>query len=168
MGKTTLAEALAEVLPEHQLMPEPYRLLEDEGHTFEEMPSLEDFQTQLERSFQCLQDSGPDAVFDRCPLDLVGYLLTHDAAAMFDLEGWMPRLREHLPTLDLIAFVPIERPDRMAVPSSQRRLRSVVDRILRRIVVGDAYGLDVDVIEVVGSLEARLHQVVTHPGARRS
>lgn len=167
VGKTTLAEALAGFLPGHPLVPEPYRLLEDEGHTFEEMPSIADFEAQLERSFQCLQDSGPDAVFDRCPLDLVGYLLAHEDAAMFDVEAWIPRLRAHVPTLDLIVFVPIERPDRIAVPSSERRLRAVVDRILRGIVVDDAYGLEVEVIEVAGAREARLHQVVSHAGIRR-
>ena len=160
VGKTTLAEAVAEALPGHVLVPEPYRLLEEEGHGFGEMPSIEEFELQLERSFQCLQASGPDAVFDRCPLDLVGYLLTHQDAAMFDLASWLPRLREQVPTLDLIVFVPIERPDRMTVPSSQRRLRSAVDAILRRIVVDDAYGLDLEVIEVAGSPDARLRQVV--------
>ena len=167
MGKTTLAEALAEALPEHMLVPEPYRLLEEEGYTFGERPSIEEFEAQLERSLQCLQAGGADAVFDRCPLDLVGYLLAHENAAMFDVETWIPRLRAHVPTLDLIVFLPIERPDRIAVPSSERRLRAAVDTILRGIVVDDAYGLEVEVIEVAGVREARLHQVLSRAGIRR-
>lgn len=72
VGKTTLAEALADALPDHQLVPEPYHLLEEEGYEFGEMPSIEDFELQLERSFHCLQESGPAVVFDRCPLDMIG------------------------------------------------------------------------------------------------
>jgi uridine kinase len=68
VGKTTLAETLAAVLPEHELMPDPYHLLEEEGHEFTEMPSLEDFEAQLERSLECLEGSGSSVVFDRCPL----------------------------------------------------------------------------------------------------
>jgi hypothetical protein len=160
VGKTTLAEALAEALPHHQVMPEPYRLLEEEGHEFGEMPSVEEFELQLERSFQCLEEGGQGTVFDRCPLDLVGYLLTHEDAEAFDLEPWLPRIRERIATLDLIVFVPIEEPDRMDVPRSQRSLRAEVDAVLSDIVLGDAYDLEVDTIEVAGSLDARLRQVL--------
>jgi hypothetical protein len=160
VGKTTLAEALAEALPHHQFVPEPYRLLEEEGHEFGEMPSVEEFELQLERSFQCLQEGGPAAVFDRCPLDLVGYLLAHEDAEAFDLESWLPRIREQVATLDLIVFVPVEEPDRVDVPRSQRGLRAEVDAVLSDIVLGDAYELEVDTIEVVGSLDARLRQVL--------
>lgn len=50
VGKTSLAEALAVALPGHELLPEPYHALEDEGHEFGEMPSLDDFTLQLERA----------------------------------------------------------------------------------------------------------------------
>lgn len=160
VGKTTLAEALADALPQHQFVPEPYRLLEEEGHEFEEMPSIEDFELQLERSLQCLQEGGPDVVFDRCPLDLVGYLQVHADAEAFDLEQWLPRIREHMAALDLVVFVPIEAPDRVAVPRSQARHRAAVDAMLGDIVLNDAYGVEVAVIEVAGSIEARLRQVL--------
>ena len=157
-----LAEALVEALPSYDLVPEPYRLLEEEGHECGEMPSLEDFERQLERSFQCVEESGPTVVFDRCPLDIVAYLQTHEDAEWFDLENWMPRIREHVAALDVIVFVPVEEPDRIAVPRSQARLRTAVDAVLRDIVLDDAYGLKVDVIEVTGSLGTRLHQVMAH------
>lgn len=160
VGKTTLAEALAEALPGHQFVPEPYRLMEEEGYEFGEMPSVEDFELQLERSFLCLQEGGPAAVFDRCPLDLAGYLLTHADADAFDLELWTPRIREHVATLDLVVFVPIEAPDRVDVPRSQRRLREEVDTLLSDIILGDAYGFEMTAIEVAGSLDVRLRQVL--------
>lgn len=162
VGKTTLAEALAEALPSYELVPEPYRLMEEEGHEFGEMPSIEDFERQLERSLRCVEESGPTVVFDRCPLDFVGYLQAHKDAAAFDLEDWMPRIRAHVAALDVIVFVPIEEPDRVAIPRSQARLRAAVDAILRDIVLDDAYRLGVDVIEVVGSLGTRLHQVMAY------
>jgi len=162
VGKTTLAEALAEALPRHELVPEPYHLLEEDGHEFAGMPSIEDFELQLERSIQCVQESGTDAVFDRCPLDILGYLVTHRDADAFRLEDWMPRVREAMAKLDLIVFVPIEDPDRMAVPREQARLRSDVDLVLSDLIVDDAYGLEIDVITAAGTPGARLRRVAAH------
>jgi hypothetical protein len=162
VGKTTLAEALADTLTGHEFVPEPYYLLEEEGHEFAEMPSLEDFELQLERSIQCVHDSGPDVVFDRCPLDILGYLVTHRDADGFQIEDWMPRVREAVATLDLIVFVPIEDPDPVAVPRSQARLRSDVDMALRDLILDDAWGLEFDVFMVTGALESRVRGVAAH------
>jgi len=162
VGKTTLAEALARALPGYELVPEPYHLLEEDGYEFAEMPSFEDFALQLERSIQCVQESGTRVVFDRCPLDILGYLVTHRDADAFQSEDWMPRVREAVSKLDVIVFVPVEDPDRVAIPRSQARLRSDVDRVLRDIIVDDAYGLEIDVIPAAGTLGARLRQVLAH------
>jgi hypothetical protein len=162
VGKTTLAETLADALPRHEFVPEPYYLLEEEGHEFAEMPSLEDFELQLERSIRSVQESGTDVVFDRCPLDILGYLVTHRDADALDLEDWMPRVREAVARLDLIVFLPIEDPDRVAVPRSQARLRSRVDMALRDLILDDAWGLEYEVIMVAGTPEARLRDVVAH------
>lgn len=162
VGKTTLAEALAEALPRHELVPEPYHLLEEDGHEFAEMPSVDDFELQMERSLLCLQESGENVIFDRCPLDILGYLITHEDADIFQLDDWMPRVRQLVPGLDLIVFVPIEEPDRVPVPRSQARLRAKVDMVLRDIVVDDAYGLEVEVLTVAGTTQARVHQVLSH------
>jgi hypothetical protein len=168
VGKTTLAESLAEALPRHELVPEPYYLLEEDGHEFAEMPSLEDFELQLERSLQCMEESGTNVVFDRCPLDILGYLVTHRDAEAFQLEDWMPRVREAVAKLDLVVFVPVEDPDRVAVPRSEARLRSDVDTVLRDIIVDDAHGLEFAAITVAGTPDARLRQVLAHVrGARK-
>jgi hypothetical protein len=160
VGKTTLAEALVDALPGYELVPEPYHQLEEEGYEFEEIPSLEDFERQLDRSIQNVSESGPNVVFDRCPLDILGYLLTHDDADAFAIEEWMPRVRESVAKLDLMVFVPIEDPDRVAVPRAEARLRAEVDDVLRDIVEGDSYDLELDVIAVEGTAAARLRQVV--------
>lgn len=162
VGKTTLAEALADARHGYELVPEPYHLLEDDGYEFEEMPSVEDFERQLERSFQAIRESGPDVVFDRCPLDILGYLVTHRDADMFRLDDWMPQVRAAVARLDLIVFVPVEDRDRIAVPREQARLRARVDDALRDIVADDAHALDLTVITVAGPFDARLRQVLAH------
>ena len=162
VGKTTLAEALAEALSRYAFVPEPYYLLEEEGYEFPEMPSIEDFERQLERSLLCVHESGSDVVFDRCPLDILGYLVTHQDADAFQIEDWLPRVREAMAKLDLVVFVPVEEPDRMPVSRAEARLRADVDAVLRDIIVDDAYGLDLEVITATGTVGARVRQVVAH------
>lgn len=162
VGKTTLAEALANVLPRYVLVPEPYYLLEEDGYEFAEIPSIEDFELQLARSLQCVRESGTNAIFDRCPLDILSYLIAHREADTFHLANWMPQVQDCIAKLDLIVFAPIEQPDRVVVPRAQATLRAKVDALLRDTIVYDAYGLKVDVITVTGTPEARLQQVVAH------
>ena len=161
-GKTTLAEALTDALPGHRLVPEPYRALEDEGHEFGDMPSLEDFELMLARSCESLESAEANLVFDRCPLDVLAYLQTHEDAEAFTLEPWLPRIEAVMATLDLVVFVPIEQPDRVAVPRSEAALRAEVDDVLRAAVLDDAYDLELPVLEVAGAPAARLQQVMAH------
>ena len=49
-GKTTLIDELLGALATFSAVDEPYCLLAEEGHAFAEMPCLEDFELQLERS----------------------------------------------------------------------------------------------------------------------
>lgn len=169
VGKTTLAEALAGALPGHVLVPEPYWLLEDDGHEFEEMPSLEDFELQLERSLTSLEAGAAQVIFDRCPLDLVAYLQTHRERAAFDIDARLARIRAAMASLDLVVVVPIEAPDRVPVDRSEARLRSRVDDALRDLVLDDALDVGVRSIEVRGPVDARLRQVLAQatPAATR-
>jgi predicted ATPase len=158
-GKTTLIEELGPLLPGHEVVEEPYHLLEEEGHEFAEMPSLEDFELQLERSIQCLSEDDGDRIFDRCPADLLAYLLTHHDSEDFDLERWLPPARTAMERLDLVVYVPIEVPDRVAVPAAERALRRRVDEQLREILVEDRWSFGVQVLEVTGSPLARARAV---------
>ena len=94
-GKSTLIENLAIRLVEYRVVDEPYRLLEAEGYEFAYPPSMEDFAEQLRRSIELLEDEeqARNVLFDRCPIDFLGYLLTHEDADSFDLEKWLPRIR---------------------------------------------------------------------------
>ena len=165
-GKSTLVEELAGVLPKYLTVDEPYYLLEEEGHQFPEMPSIEDFELQLERSIELLNGGEADVIFDRCPADLLGYLLTHEDADLFDLEDWLPRARAAIKTLDLIVFVPVEDRDRIALPRSMNAdFRSDVDEKVREILLDNSLDFDVDVLTVTGSPRDRARQVVAYLGA---
>src|SRR4051812_25174311 len=102
VGKSTLVEELSAALPEYSTVEEPYFLLEEEGHEFADPPSIEDFELQLERSITCLDERELNVIFDRCPADLLGYLLSHPDADAFELDAWLPRVRSAIETLDLI------------------------------------------------------------------
>lgn len=70
-GKSTLVEALSDALPNYMTIEEPYYVLQEEGYEYSELPSIEDFELQLERSIENLDESAPDVIFDRCPVDIL-------------------------------------------------------------------------------------------------
>jgi predicted ATPase len=160
-GKTTLIEELGRTLASYTVVDEPYHLLEEEGHEFAAMPSLEEFELQLERSVECITDAGDDQLFDRCPADILAYLLTHADADGFDPEAWIERVGEAMARLDLIVFVPVEERDRMvAADREDDDLRRRVDEELREIVLQDRWSFGVAAIEVSGSTRERARQVL--------
>lgn len=169
-GKTTLIAELVGSLPAFEVIDEPYYLLEEEGHEFAEMPSLEDFELQLERSIRSISEGEGDCFFDRCPFDMMAYLLTHDESQAFDLDRWLPRVGGAIEQLDLIVFVPVESPDRVAVSASEhKRLRQRVDEELQDMVLDDRWGFGVPAIEVVGPVDDRARQALACiGGATRS
>jgi predicted ATPase len=166
-GKTTLAEELCRALPGYAAVEEPYHLLEEEGHEFAEMPSLEDFELQLERSIEVLLEDEDDRIFDRCPADLLAYLITHRDCGGFDIARWLPRVRKAMERLDLIVFVPVEQPDRMTVSDpADAELRRLVDEEIREIVLEDRWEFDVEALEVAGATRERVRQVLARAQRR--
>ena len=160
-GKTTLVEELRRVLRTYVAIDEPYYILEDEGHEFAEMPSLEDFELQLERSIESIVEAEEDEIFDRCPADILAYLLTHRESEGFDLEHWLPRVRNAMQQLDLIVFVPVEDPDRVtALEPDQAELRRRVGEELRDVVLADRWAFGVETLEVTGTPRERVRQVL--------
>lgn len=158
-GKSTLLELLADALPGHATVDEPYYLLEEDGYETADEPSLEDFQAQLERSLEVLEEGERDVLFDRCPADILAYLAAHEDAEEFDLEEWLERVRDAMETLDLVVFVPIEARDRIAVSvdEGRRSRRSVHDKLVELLVENLAW--DVDVLRVEGDVASRVAQV---------
>jgi hypothetical protein len=166
-GKSTLIEDLETHLTKYVAVDEPYHLLEEEGYEFASPPSFEDFLEQLRRSIDVLLDeeSARDVLFDRCPLDLLGYLLTHEESDSFDLEEWLPSVRAAVQTLDLVVFVPIEERDRARLPAHEDpKLRTEVHDKLAWIALEDPFELGVDVLQVQGSRAERVSQVLERLG----
>lgn len=162
-GKSTLVEELSVALPGYSTVEEPSYLLEEEGYEFADPPSVEDFELQLARSITSLEARESNVIFDRCPADFLGYLLTHPDAEAFELEAWLPRVRAAIETLDLIVFVPIEGRDRIALPRSQDpHFRVQVDEELNELLLENSLGLDVEVLQVTGTPHGRLRQVMAH------
>ncbi len=162
-GKSSLVEVLSEVLPDYTTVDEPYHLLSEEGYEFAESPSIEDFELMLERSVENLSENVENVIFDRCPADILGYLLSHIDAETFDLAKWLPRIQSVMRKLDLIVFLPIEKPDRIVLPSSEdAEFRQLVDEKLREIILENSFHFEVDILEVTGNLQKRVEQVLTH------
>ena len=157
-GKSTLVDELVRRLDGFVAIPELYYLLEDEGHVYADEPTFDDLDLLFERSVEALTTCRADrALFDRSPADYLAYLaaLAPDA----DLRAHVAAAREALGSVDLVVFVPIERPDVLAVTEAPR-LRRRVDRILREMLVEQSWGFDRPVVEVHGSPEERAHQVM--------
>lgn len=167
VGKSTLVEHVADALPRHATVDEPYYLLEEDGYECTAPPSLEDFEAQLERSLVALEEGERDVIFDRCPADILAYLLAHDDAAAFEPDAWLERIRDAMHTLELVVFVPIEDRDRIVVPSHEdAAYRLAVHEKLHHLLIEDALGLEVDVLTVHGEIGARVEQVLARVGAR--
>lgn len=164
-GKTTLLEAVHLALPAYEVVEEPYRLLEDEGYELSDPPSVEDYERQLRRSLEVVEESRASTLFDRCPLDLVAYLQASDDD--FDTEDWLDEIRSSMEMLDLVVLLSIETPDRIAVPAHEdMRLRRRVDDRLRTLVLDDPFGCETPILEVTGTLEDRVAQVLRAMNAR--
>ena len=161
VGKTSLLEAVSSALPTYATVDEPYYQLEEDGYEVAEDPSCEDFEAQLERSISSLEDSEQNVLFDRCPADIFAYLLTHEDAESFEPDEWIERAREAMEALDLVVFVPIEQPDRIALPSHEdRRKRLRVHKKLEYLLLEDPYEFGATVLVVTGDAEQRLSAVL--------
>nr|MEE4267820.1 hypothetical protein [Candidatus Krumholzibacteria bacterium] len=120
---------------------------------------------QLERAIHSIVESNGNCLFDRCPFDLVAYLFSIEESDRFDLNQWMPAVQDAMEQIDLIVFVPVEEPDRIAVDGSDHEaLRLRVDEVLREIVLDDQWALGIPAIEVTGSPGERARQVLDQIG----
>lgn len=162
-GKTTLVEDFVAAMPGYESVPEPYWLLAQQGVVFADGPDVAGLEEQLKQSCALiLATSEADLVFDRCPLDLVAYLEVVSAAEGFE---WNPdgkllkRIEDSLATLDLVAFVPLQRPDEITVAIEYPKLRTRVDARLKTMLREDDLGLLADgppVVEITGTRQQRV------------
>ncbi|WP_420129479.1 AAA family ATPase [Longimicrobium sp.] len=163
-GKSTLVQELGKVLPDYDVVEEPYYALLDEGYAFAAEPTVEDFETLLQRSITSLAEvQGERVLFDRCPADYLAYLAALPGADSGALATWVSSAQDVFGVLDLIVYVPVERPDRIHIPEIEgTRLRKRVDAMLREMLVEDAWGFGVPVLEVCGTPGERMRSVLWH------
>ncbi len=129
-------------------------VIEKEGHDCGKLPTLEDFEVQLARSLQLVNEQHGNVIFDRCPLDFVAYARCVAEAESFNVGVWLPHLRETVNALDLIVFLPIEH--RIPMPLSENDdFRIAVDETLREILLDNPFDL-----EFTGTREERVQQVL--------
>jgi predicted ATPase len=160
-GKSTLIADLRGYLKSYQTPDEPYYELLEEGHDFSDPPSRADFEAQLERSIAQLRSlSAPDILFDRCPLDFLAYLEAINPNRNTGRD-WLSEVPTALASLDLVVFVTLEQPERIATARRGDPLRGIVDGLLREMIVEDSYGFDLPHVEVQGSPYDRVRQVLT-------
>ena len=165
-GKTTLVEALAERLPGHVAAPEPYLLLEEQGYAFDHPPSVEDYAAQMRASLGLLRRPGRNAVFDRCPLDFLGYIFASRGGDRFDPEPWRAPIVAAMRSLDLVVFLCADPAHDPADDPDEAVFRTEVDGWLRDIVEGDDLDLcaGAPVLPLDGPWDRRLGAVLARLG----
>lgn len=166
-GKTSLVEALQKILRSYEFYEEPYRLMEDEDYEFSEPPSLEDYEMQLKYSIELIEKSSKNAVFDRCPLDLLAYSLVQaeNEGENFDQDSFLNEIEASLESIDLLIFLGVEEPDRIPLPRSEdKELRAQVDEKLKEIILENSLGIvrKIQVLHLKGPLLDRMRQVKEH------
>lgn len=159
VGKSTLVAQVAQALPRYATVDEPYHLLEEDGYECDWPLSAEDFEVQLDRSVIEIKTAGTNVLFDRCPADLLAYLLVDGQA----IEANIEHAREALQLLDLVVFVPIEEPERIAAALDEDRdWRHAVHEALAQLLLDDE--LVKATLTVQGNVTARVAQVMTRVG----
>ena len=154
-----LVSALADAVPDHVVLEEPYHALEAIGHTFANPPGVEDFEAQLELSIESVQNTGADVIFDRCPADFLAYLA--EKASPDAMASYWTRAERAMALLDLVIYVPVERPDRIHVPGDEfPSLRKRVDRRLRQFLREGELLPSARTREVLGSVPERVRSVL--------
>jgi hypothetical protein len=155
VGKTSLAEEIANSLPGYKIWDEPYLQLQENGYLFSETPTIDDYIEQFNFSVEQIKDSENDVIFDRCPLDILAYM--YCAGKTKDISVFYEEMTMAISQIDLLVFVPIERPDLIFFQESDLpELRLEVNTILQDWISE----FSIDVLEVRGSLENRKKQIL--------
>lgn len=165
-GKSTLAQALADRLPQHALVPEPYAILAERGYDVAHPPSIDDYVVQLRQSLISLRRRSPNVIFDRCPLDFVGYIAASPGADRFDLEAWRAPIARAMSSLDLLIFLPADAAHDLARAGDDASFRLAVDDVLRDIAAADSLDLceGVQIVTPDGPWDRRIETVLAHAG----
>jgi len=167
-GKSTLIGHFLHAHPDFVHEPEPYTVLQDDyGEVFSAEPCADDLYRQLEFNIGRLRSHrvGERVIFERCPVDFVGYLLALDDLGRESnkrlIEESLGLANQTIALLDLIVFLPLDDMDfKVMGESEDQELRRVVDHRLTGILCDDEFDLFKQgkpmVIESRGSTSDRL------------
>lgn len=160
MGKSSLVEALGACLPHCAMVAEPY----ERGYVFRHPPSVEDYVVQLRQSLASLRRRSPNVIFDRQPLDFLGYIEASVGAERFELEAWREPIARAVQRLDLVILLRAERRHDPVSGHEDGAFRFAVDDALQEIVGGDCYDLceGVEVLVWEGAWHSRVETVLNH------
>ena len=159
VGKTTLVDNLQESFPEYECKAEAYFELEETGFEFSEIPVYEDYIILLEHSIEQIETNENNIIFDRCPLDYLAYIQASNDSENLNIQSLYQRVKDVMNEIDLLVFVPVEKPDLIVCPDSELpELRRKVNEILNDWV----WDFNSNVMEVTGSPSARREQVIKH------
>lgn len=159
VGKTTLVDNLQESFPEYKCKAEAYFELEETGFEFSEIPVYEDYIILLEHSIEQIETNENNIIFDRCPLDYLAYIQASNDSENLNIQSLYQRVKDVMNEIDLLVFVPVEKPDLIVCPDSELpELRRKVNEILNDWV----WDFNSNVMEVTGSPSARREQVIKH------
>ena len=163
-GKSSLVEALGAHLPHHTMVAEPYEILEERGYAFEHPPSVEDYIVQLRQSLASLRRRSPNMIFDRCPLDFLGYIYASPGADRFDLEAWRAPIAQAMKRLDLVVLLHADPAYDPVISSDDAAFRLAVDDVLQDIVDGDCFDLcdGVEIMVLDGPWDRRVEKVLAY------
>lgn len=169
-GKSTLVEALAERLPDHTIVPEPYEVLAERGYEFAHPPEVADYIVQLRQSLISLRRSAPNRIFDRCPLDFLAYIAATPGGERFDLDVWREPIMQALASIDLVVVLHADPAVEPAIPAEEAAFRQAVDAAVWEIIDSDGDDLceDVDVLSLTGPWHDRVEQVLSYIQTRTS
>lgn len=150
-----LVAGLASQLPAYWTVDKTWTLNEGQRGELSEPPGVEDIEGRLRSSLARSLSLPRDAIVDRCPLDFVAYLYAIDAD--YDLDPLRAAIADAMAAFGLVVLV---RTGKRRHPNPPVDLRCAVDEQLHLLVTGDALGLGIETIEVWGSLDARVEQVL--------
>lgn len=134
VGKTTLAESLADSLPNYNFINEPYIQLEELGYLFSAIPTADDYIQQFNHSIKQTGTVGSDVLLDRCPLDLLAYVYATDKGR--NIKTDYQDMTKAMSRIDLLVLVPIEAPDLIRCQQSDLpALRTEVDELVQKWLI---------------------------------
>jgi len=144
-GKSTLIAAFLAKRPAYIHEPEAYEELADDiGLSAQEGPDADGLAALLEHTISVLANHGPGAsvIFERSPVDYIAYAAASRSISRADraelLRSRIPRVRDGVRNLDLIALLPVVSGGAAASrPHEDERFRKRVDEELRRLLIDD-------------------------------